>query len=110
MEESSIRVEIDANMLELKDDEAVVYMVDSKRLQFTAAVEISYLDKIIQGWSCEYIHESGNVNQKQISLLRQAVMDGEISQSQMIDILNGSTIGRPSAKMEQVIEELLSNY
>ena len=63
-------------------------MVDSKRLQFTAAVEI-------QGWSCEYIHESGNVNQKQISLLRQAVMDGEISQSQMIDILNGSTIGRP---------------
>lgn len=82
-------------MLELKDDEAVVYMVDSKRLQFTAAVEISYLDKIIQGWSCEYIHESGNVNQKQISLLRQAVMDGEIRQSQMIDILNGSTIGRP---------------
>ena len=70
-------------------------MVDSKRFQFTAAVEISYLDKTIQGWSCEYIHESENVNQKQISLLRQAVMDGEISQSQMIDILNGSTIGRP---------------
>ena len=43
-------METDANMLELKDDEAVVYMVDSKRLQFTAAVEISYLDKIIQGW------------------------------------------------------------
>ena len=40
-------------MLELKDDEAVVYMVDSKRLQFTAAVEISYLDKIIQGWSSQ---------------------------------------------------------
>lgn len=71
------------------------YIVDSKRPQFTAAVEISYLDKTIQGWSCEYIHESGNVNQKQISLLRQAVMDGEISQSQMIDILNGSAIGRP---------------
>lgn len=70
-------------------------MVDSKRFQFTAAVEISYLDKTIQGWSCEYIHEPGNVNQKQISLLRQVVMDGEISQSQMIDILNGSAIGRP---------------
>lgn len=106
-------------------------MVDSKRLQFTAAVEISYLDKTIQGWICEYIHESGNVNQKQISLLRQAVMDGEISQSQMIDILNVSAIGRipkkkvtfsekklhqyfpshyTSAQMEQVIEELLNEW
>ena len=71
------------------------YIVDSKRPQFTATVEISYLDKTIQGWSCEYIHEPGSVNQKQISLLRQVVMDGEISQSQMIDILNGSAIGRP---------------
>ena len=68
------------------------YIVDSKRPQFTAAVEISYLDKTIQGWSCEYIHEPGSVNQKQISLLRQVVMDGEISQSQMIDILNLSLI------------------
>lgn len=106
-------------------------MVDSKRLQFTAAVEISYLDKKVQGWICEYIHESGNVNQKQISLLRQAVMDGEISQSQMIDILNGSAIGRipkkkvtfsekklhqyfpthyTSAQMEQVIEKLLNEW
>ena len=75
-------------------------MVDSKRLQFTAAVEISYLDKIIQGWSCEYIHESGNVNQKQISLLRQAVMDGEISQSQMIDIFKWQYHRKTSAQME----------
>ena len=106
-------------------------MVDSKRLQFTAAVEISYLDKTIQGWICEYIHESGNVNQKQISLLRQEVMDGKISQSQMIDILNDSAIGRipkkkvtfsekklyqyfpphyTSAQMEQVIENLLTEW
>ena len=106
-------------------------MVDSKRLQFTAAVEISYLDKAIQGWICEYIHESGNVNQKQISLLRQAVMDGKISQNQMIDILNDSAIGRipkkkvtfsekklyqyfpphyTSAQMEQVIEKLLTEW
>lgn len=85
------------------------YMVDSKRLQFTAAVEISYLDKIIQGWSCEYIHESGNVNQKQISLLRQAVMDGEISQSQMIDILNGSTIGRPVQRWNRWLRNYWAN-
>ena len=32
-------------------------MVDSKRLQFTAGVEISYIDKEIQQWICEYIHE-----------------------------------------------------
>ena len=36
-------------------------MVDTKRLQFTAGVEISYINKEVPKWICEYIHENGNV-------------------------------------------------
>ena len=106
-------------------------MVDSKSLQFTAGVEISYLDKEIQPWICEYIHENGNVKQNQIVILRQELLNGAITQSQLIDILNENAIGRipkkkvtlsekklsqyfpphyTSAEMEKVIVELLSNW
>jgi ParB family chromosome partitioning protein len=106
-------------------------MVDSKRLQFTAGVEISYIDKEIQQWICEYIHENGSVKQNQIAILRQELSNGAITQSQLIDILNENAIGRipkkkvtlsekklykffpphySAAEMEQVIVELLSNW
>ena len=106
-------------------------LVDNKRLQMTAAVEISYVDKEIQQWICEYIHENGNVKQNQIVILRQELLNGAITQSQLIDILNENAIGRipkkkvtlsekklsqyfpphyTSAEMEKVIVELLSNW
>ena len=106
-------------------------MVDSKRLQFTAGDEISYIDKEIQQWICEYIHENGNVKQNQIVILRQELLNGAITQSQLIDILNENAIGRipkkkvtlsekklsqyfpphyTSAEMEKVIVELLTNW
>ena len=106
-------------------------LVDNKRLQKTAAVEISYVDKEIQQWICEYIHENGNVKQNQIVILRQELLNGAITQSQLIDILNENAIGRipkkkvtlsekklsqyfpphyTSAEMEKVIMELLTNW
>ena len=106
-------------------------LVDNKRLQMTAAVEISYVDKEIQQWICEYIHENGNVKQNQIVILRQELLNGAITQSQLIDILNENAIGRipkkkvtlsekklsqyfpphyTSAEMEKVIVELLTNW
>ena len=106
-------------------------LVDNKRLQMTAAVEISYVDKEIQQWICEYIHENGNVKQNQIVILRQELLNGAITQSQLIEILNENAIGRipkkkvtlsekklsqyfpphyTSAEMEKVIVELLTNW
>lgn len=106
-------------------------LVDNKRLQMTAAVEISYVDKEIQQWICEYIHENGNVKQNQIVILCQELLNGAITQSQLIDILNENAIGRipkkkvtlsekklsqyfpphyTSAEMEKVIVELLTNW
>ena len=85
-------------------------MVDAKRLQFTAGVEISYINKEIQQWICEYIHENGNVNQKQIALLRQELSNGAITQSQLIDILNESATGRIPKKKVTLSEKKLNKY
>ena len=45
-------------------------LVDAKRLNFTVAVDVSYIDKEIQGWLNEYIHDNGPVKAKQIDALR----------------------------------------
>ena len=74
--------------------------VDQKRLQFTVAVEISYIDKEIQKWFFEYIKENGAVKLNQISLLRDQLQAGAITQARMIDLLNNSQPGKaPSSKL-----------
>ena len=106
-------------------------LVDKKRLPFTVAVEISYIDPEVQGWLYEYIRENGQVKLNQISALRDQMKTGVISQSKMIEILNNSQPGRlPSLKltftennlreffpegysvsqMRSVIEDLLSEW
>lgn len=75
-------------------------LVDKKRLQFTVAVEISYIDAEIQKWIYEYIRENGQIKLNQITALRTQMQMGAISQSKMIAILNNSLPGRlPSPKL-----------
>lgn len=75
-------------------------LVDQKRLQFTVAVEISYIDKEIQKWLFEYIKDNGTVKLNQITLLRTRLQNGAITQSAMITLLNDSQPGKaPSAKL-----------
>lgn len=85
-------------------------LVDKKRLQFTVGVEISYIDKEIQSWICEYIHENGSVKQNQIAILRQELSTGAITQSQLIDILNQNAIGRIPKKKVTLSEKKLYKY
>ena len=74
--------------------------VDKKRLQFTVAVEISYIDKEIQKWLFEYIRDNGTVKLNQITLLRTRLQNGAITQGAMISLLNDSQPGKaPSAKL-----------
>ena len=75
-------------------------LVDQKRLQFTVAVEIAYIDPEIQKWLFEYIKENGAVKLNQISLLRNHLQAGAITQARMIDLLNNSQPGKaPSSKL-----------
>ena len=45
-------------------------MVDAKKLNFTIAVDISYIDKEMQKWIYEYIRDTGFIKPKQITVLR----------------------------------------
>ena len=74
--------------------------VDQKRIQFTVAVEISYIDREIQKWLFEYIKDNGVVKLNQISLLRTQLQAGAITQAKMIALLNDSQPGKaPSSKL-----------
>ena len=74
-------------------------LVDNKRLQFMCAVEISYFDKQIQKWLCEYIHENGVIKPEQIARLKESVHQMSISQMDMICILNGEINTKVSKKV-----------
>ncbi len=67
--------------------------VDKKRLQFTVAVDISYIDKEIQTWLFEYIKENGTVKAVQVAALRTALEVGPMTQAKMISILVNSQPG-----------------
>jgi len=74
--------------------------VDQKRIQFTVAVEISYIDQEVQKWLYEYIKDNGAVKLNQITLLRTQLQTGAITQTKMIALLNGSQPGKaPSSKL-----------
>ena len=84
--------------------------VDKKRLQFTVAVDISYIDEEIQRWLYEYIRENGVVKAKQITLLREACASGPITQAKMISILNDSQPGRTPSSKNIISEKKLREY
>ena len=85
-------------------------LVDKKRLQFTVAVEISYIDLEVQKWIYEYIRENGQIKMNQITALRTQMQMGAISQSKMISVLNNSLPGRlPSPKLT-FTEKTLREY
>ena len=84
--------------------------VDQKRVQFTVAVEISYIDREIQKWLFEYIKDNGVVKMNQISLLRAQLQAGAITQAKMIALLNDSQPGKaPSSKLT-ITEKKLREY
>ena len=104
--------------------------VDKKRIQFTVAVEISYIDKEIQQWVYEYIKENGPVKINQVKELRAATQNGAMTQDKVITILSGNQDGNRVGDltlswkrvrqyfpedysrddMRQVIEDLLKSW
>ena len=74
--------------------------VDKKRIQFTVAVEISYIDKEIQRWLYAYIRDNGTVKLNQIGILRTQLQAGAITEAKMIMLLNDNQPGKtPSSKL-----------
>lgn len=85
-------------------------MVDNKRLNFTIAVDISYIDKQVQAWIYEYICDNGFIKPNQISNLRQHLSQGNMTQQLMISILNSSIPMKVPAKKVTFNEKKLMKY
>ena len=106
-------------------------MVDVKKLNFTIAVDISYIDKEMQKWIYEYIRDTGFIKPKQITALRKQLEEGPVNQGFMISIFNSCiAVKAPERKvvlsgkkltkyfpedysetdMEKVIETLLEQW
>ena len=84
--------------------------VDQRRIQFTVAVEISYIDHEVQKWLYEYIRDNGMVRMNQITLLRTQLQVGAITQTKMIGILNESQPGRAPTSKVTFTEKKLREY
>lgn len=87
-------------------------MVDRKRLNFTIAVDISYIDKQVQQWLYEYIRENGFIKPNQISALRKYLDQGQttVTQQLMISILNSVIPIKSPAKKITINEQKLLKY
>ena len=85
-------------------------LVDNKKLQFTVAVDISYIDKEVQGWIYEYICDTGFIKQKQIAALRNQLNDGPINQIQMLSIFNNCVMAKKVSRSLTFSEKKLTKY
>ena len=85
-------------------------LVDNKKLQFTVAVDISYIDKEVQEWIYEYIRDTGFIKPKQIAALRNQLNDGPINQIQMLSIFNNCVMAKKASRSLTFSEKKLTKY
>ena len=85
-------------------------LVDNKKLQFTVAVNISYIDKEVQEWIYEYIRDTGFIKPKQIATLRNQLNDGPINQIQMLSIFNNCVMAKKVSRSLTFSEKKLTKY
>ena len=115
-EERIIEIEIELlrpfneHPFQVKDDPELLDLVDSKKLQFTVAVDISYIDKEVQEWIYEYISDTGFIKPKQIAALRNQLNDGPINQIQMLSIFNNCVMAKKISRSLTFSEKKLTKY
>ena len=79
-------------------------------MNFTTAVDISYIYKQVQGWLYEYICDNGFIKPNQVIELRKYVGQGNMTQPLMISILNSSIPVKAPAKKITFTEKKLMKY
>ena len=85
-------------------------LVDKKRLNFTIAVDISYIPQDVQKWIYEYICDNGFIKPNQIAALRNYLGQGSVTQSLMISILNSHIPVKAPARKVTLNEKKLTKY
>ena len=85
-------------------------LVDKKRLNFTIAVDISYIPPDVQKWIYEYICDNGFIKPNQIAALRNYLGQGPVTQSLMISIMNSHIPVKAPARKVTLNEKKLTKY
>lgn len=85
-------------------------LVDDKKLQFTIAVDISYIDKETQKWIFEYIRDNGFIKPNQITALRKQLETETVSQNFMISIFNNAIAPKKTNRKITLSEKKLTKY
>ena len=85
-------------------------MVDVKKLNFTIAVDISYIDKEMQKWIYEYIRDTGFIKPKQITALRKQLEEGPVNQGFMISIFNSCIVVKAPERKVVLSGKKLTKY
>ena len=105
---SSVQVSRYIRLTELIPE--LLELVDNKKLQFTVAVEISYIDKEIQKWIYEYIKDTGFIKPNQIAALRSQLDEGSVNQVGMLTIFNKCMMVKPVPRSITFSEKKLTKY
>lgn len=85
-------------------------LVDKKKLQFTVAVDISYIDKEMQKWIYEYIRDNGFIKPNQIAALRKHLQNENIGHNYMISIFNNCIAPKRQNRKVTLSEKKLTHY
>ena len=105
---SSAQIQRYIRLTELIPD--LLELVDKKRLNFTIAVDISYIPQDVQEWIYEYICDNGFIKPNQIAALRNYLGQGPVTQSLMISILNSHIPVKAPARKVTLNEKKLTKY
>ena len=109
MGESSKQIQRYIRLTELQPK--LLDMVDSKHLNFTVAVDISYIDKEIQSWLYDYIDANGTIIPNQVKTLRKVIDSGTVmTQQKMVSILNECIKPKSTAKNVTFSGKKLERY
>ena len=106
--ESRAQVQRFIRLTELIPD--LLELVDKKRLNFTIAVDISYIPQDVQKWIYEYIWDNGFIKPNQIAALRNYLGQEPVTQSLMISILNSHIPVKAPARKVTLNEKKLTKY
>lgn len=106
--ESSKQIQRYIRLTELIPD--LLELVDKKRLNFTIAVDISYIPQDVQKWIYEYICDNGFIKPNQIVALRNYLGQGPVTQSLMISILNSHIPVKDPSRKVTLNEKKLTKY
>ena len=106
--ESRAQVQRYIRLTELIPD--LLELVDKKRLNFTIAVDISYIPQDVQKWIYEYICDNGFIKPTQIAALRNYLGQAPVTQSLMISILNSHIPVKAPARKVTLNEKKLTKY